>query len=322
MHFAIRLLIAVLACTLSVASFADVATWADDDEVQSFIAEMQQRHGFDAASLHAEFARQGPDETVLRLIKPPTHPTQRSWQRYRARFLTPRRITHGLDFWREHGATVARAAGEYGVPPQIIVAIIGVETEYGRNTGSFNVFNALATLAFRYPPRRDFFRDELEQFLLLARDNRLDLATTTGSFAGAIGIPQFMPGSERRHAIDYDGDGRVDLAASTDDAIGSVARFLANHGWQADRPIAVPARNGERAPGEWLAAGIKPRRRGPRRARRPRDAGRCDRVLVGLRQFLRHHALQPQQLLRDGGDATGGGNRRRARRRFRRSAGG
>lgn len=227
-------------------------------EVATFIAAMHERHGFDPARLRAEFAGIAAEPTVLRLIAPPTSPTQRSWQRYRARFLTPQRIAGGAAFWASHADDVERAAAQFGVPPEIIVAIIGVETEYGRNTGRFNVLQALATLAFYYPPRADFFRAELEEFLLLARDNQLDLATTRGSYAGAIGIPQFMPSSERRFAVDFDGDGRIDLSASPADAIGSVASFLAAHGWRSGAPITIAAPPAFVPPPEWVDAGLRP----------------------------------------------------------------
>jgi membrane-bound lytic murein transglycosylase B len=195
---------------------------------------------------------------VLQLILPPATPQQRSWERYRPRFVNERRIKNGLRFWRENPATLARARVFYGVPEEIIVAIIGVETEYGRNTGSFGVLEALATLAFDYPPRAAFFRTELEQFLLLARENGLKPLAVKGSFAGAIGIPQFMPGSQRRYGVDFDGDERIDLSASVEDAIGSVAHFLEQHGWQAGQPVATPATlPGEPAPA-LLAAGIRP----------------------------------------------------------------
>ncbi|MBP8169870.1 MAG: lytic murein transglycosylase B, partial [Azonexus sp.] len=146
----------------------------------------------------------------------------------------------------------------YGVPEEIIVAIIGVETEYGRNMGSFRVLEALATLAFYYPRRADFFRTELEQFLLLARENDMDAVNVRGSFAGAIGIPQFMPGSQRRYAVDFDGDRKVDLYGSVDDAIGSVARFLEQHGWQAGQAVAVPARTRGEPERSLIEAGIQP----------------------------------------------------------------
>jgi membrane-bound lytic murein transglycosylase B len=144
------------------------------------------------------------------------------------------------------------------VPPEIIVAIIGVETEYGGNTGNFRVLEALATLAFHYPRRADFFRTELEQFLLLARENGMDPVNMRGSFAGAIGIPQFMPGSQRRYAVDFDGDQKIDLSSSVDDAIGSVGRFLEQHGWQAGQPIAVLARARGEPERNLIEAGIQP----------------------------------------------------------------
>ena len=128
--------------------------------------------------------------------------------------------------------TLERAEREYGVPPEYIVAIIGVETFYGRNTGRWRVIDALTTLAFDYPPRAEFFRNELEQYLLLARDAGIDVFSVRGSYAGAIGIPQFMPGSTRRYAVDFDGNGAIDLRRSPADAIGSVANFLKQHGWQ------------------------------------------------------------------------------------------
>ncbi|MDX9707770.1 MAG: lytic murein transglycosylase B, partial [Azospira sp.] len=182
-----------------------------------------------------------------------------SWTRYRARFLNERRIENGLRFWRQNGAALRRANALFGVPEEVIVAIIGVETEYGANTGRFGVMQALSTLAFRYPPRAPFFRKELEQFLLLAHENGFDPLQLKGSYAGAIGIPQFMPGSQRNYAVDFDGDGRVDLSKSVDDAIGSVASFLARHGWEEGGEIAVPVRmNGDPAP--LLALGIKPER--------------------------------------------------------------
>ena len=211
---------------------------AKDPEVADFIAAMVQRHGFSADTLTPLFAATTANASVLRAIQPATSAERRSWQRYRERFVNERRTRAGLAFWEENAATIAKASAIYGVPPQILVAIIGVETEYGQNTGRFSVFQALATLAFRYPPRSAFFRDELEQFLLLARENGQPPESIKGSYAGAIGIPQFMPSSQRRYAVDFDGDGRVDLRRSTADAIGSVASFLAQHGWQTGAPVA------------------------------------------------------------------------------------
>lgn len=226
--------------------------------VAAFIADMNARHGFASEELQQLFAAIHPNEQVLRAIAPAAAPEQqRSWQRYRARFVNDRRIDGGLRFWRENAASLRRAEADYGVPPEIVTAIIGVETEYGSNTGRFGLFEALATLAFHYPPRADFFRDELEALLLLARDAGAEPLALRGSYAGASGIGQFMPSSIRRFAVDYDGDRRIDLAHSPADAIGSVARYLALHGWQAATPVAVPAAVGG-DPSPLLAAGIKP----------------------------------------------------------------
>ncbi len=232
--------------------------FSEQDEVRTFIAAMHEQHGFDVAHLTRQFAQIRPNASVLRAIRPAAVPEkQRSWQRYRERFLNPRRIAGGQRFWREHAAVLARATAIYGVPPEVIVAIIGVETEYGGNMGSFSVLEALASLAFHYPPRAEFFRSELEQFLLMARENGLSPLSIKGSYAGAIGIPQFMPSSQRRFAVDFDGDDRIDLRTSSSDAIGSVARYLQQYGWQKDAPIAVPARvQGDAS--ALIAAGIKP----------------------------------------------------------------
>lgn len=233
-------------------------TFADDPTVAAFARDLEQRHGFDAERLLEQFSQARPNAKVLQLIKPPATPQQRSWERYRPRFLNDRRIDGGVRFWQENAAQLAKARALYGVPEEIIVAIIGVETEYGRNMGGFRVLEALATLAFNYPPRAEFFRTELEQFLLLTRENGLDPLAVKGSYAGAIGIPQFMPGSQRRYAVDFDGDQRVDLANSVDDAIGSVARFLEQHGWQTGQPVAVPALLSSGPDTAWLEAGLRP----------------------------------------------------------------
>lgn len=200
-------------------------------EVQAFIDDMQARHGFEPTPLSQLFETQRPDNRVIRIMAPAPVQLTPDWQSYRARFVNSRRINRGLQFWEGHAETLHRAAETYGVPPEIIVAIIGVETEYGRNMGNFNIFNALATIGFYGERRREFFRSELEQYLLLARDNSMDLTTTRGSFAGALGIPQFMPSSQRRWGVDFDGDGKVDLIHSPTDAIGSVGNFLKSHGW-------------------------------------------------------------------------------------------
>jgi membrane-bound lytic murein transglycosylase B len=248
----------LLAACSTLSAAPDTPSLADETAVIDFAHDLEQRHGFNADELLAQFAQTRANARVLQLIKPPTSPLQRSWERYRPRFLNDRRIDGGVRFWQENQAKLARARALYGVPEEIIVAIIGVETEYGANTGGFRVLEALATLAFHYPPRAEFFRTELEQFLLLARENRLDPLAIKGSFAGAIGIPQFMPGSQRRYAVDFDGDQRVDLAGSVDDAIGSVGHFLEQHGWQAEQAIAVPAQSNGEPEHSLIEAGLRP----------------------------------------------------------------
>jgi membrane-bound lytic murein transglycosylase B len=155
-----------------------------------------------------------------------------SWNAYRSRFIEPIRLGHGLEFWRENATALTRAERQFGVPAEVIAAIIGVETIYGRNTGNFRIIDVLLTLAFVDGRRPELYRDELEAFLLWTRESGVDPLEPRGSYAGAIGLPQFMPSSIRRWAVDFDGSGRLDLRASTVDAIGSVANFLAGHGWQ------------------------------------------------------------------------------------------
>lgn len=246
------------ACLSPVTSVLALGNFASDPAVIAFSRDMEQRHGFNADTLLSQFAQTQSNAKVLQLIKPPASPTQRSWERYRPRFLNSQRIDGGVRFWQENRIALTRARAIYGVPEEVIVAIIGVETVYGRNTGNFSVLEALATLAFNYPRRADFFREELEQFLLLARENNIDALAIKGSFAGAIGIPQFMPGSQRRYAVDFDGDQKVDLSGSVEDAIGSVARFLEQHGWQTGQPVAVPARISGEPERAFIDAGIRP----------------------------------------------------------------
>ena len=219
-----------------------IAHFAARPELDDFVRRMIEVHGFDDASLRRTFGGVRRNAQVLRLIAPPASGFRRSWEAYRSRFVEPVRIREGVEFWGSHAAALERAMAVYGVPAEFVVAIIGVETIYGRITGDFRVIDALATLAFDYPRRADYFRGELEQFLLLARETDLDPFSVLGSYAGAIGLPQFMPTSVRNFAVDFDGDGRIDLRASATDAIGSVARFLAEHGWVRGAPTHFGAR--------------------------------------------------------------------------------
>jgi membrane-bound lytic murein transglycosylase B len=229
-----RLSLAVLLVLLTPAQAQ--TNYAAREDVQAFVAQMVERHQFDSQPLLDLFAQVRFDASIVRLMAPPSPGFKRSWAVYRQRFLDPLRVREGLRFWRDHEAVIKRASAQYGVPESIIVAIIGVETIYGRVTGDYRVIDALTVLAFDYPRRAAFFREELEQFLLLTRREPEQRLSMKGSFAGAIGLPQFMPGSIMRHATDFDGDGRIDLRTSAADAIGSVARFLANHGWQPGEP--------------------------------------------------------------------------------------
>lgn len=212
-------------------------------QARAFIDDMVARHGFERAELDAWFSQAVYSATVSRLIMPPSTPGRKSWRAYRSRFIEPIRINAGVRFWQQNRETLRRAEAEFGVPASVIVGIIGVETIYGRDMGTFRVIDSLSTLAFDYPdtPNRDartkLFRDQLTDYLIWCRDTKTDVFSVLGSYAGAIGIPQFMPTSLREYAIDYDGDGRIDLRNSATDAIGSVGRFLQLHGWEPGRPV-------------------------------------------------------------------------------------
>jgi len=206
-------------------------------EVQQFIDEVVAQHGFDRERVERWLNAARYSQTVERLMQPPIPFGQRNWLDYRSRYLEDKRVQAGVDFWRSNSAALERATERFGVPPEIIVAIIGVETYWGRITGNFRTIDVLATLSFDYLRRSDYYRKELVELLLLAREQQTDPLRFKGSFAGALGLPQFMPGSIRRFAVDFDGDGQIDLAGSATDAIGSVARFLLRHGWQRESPI-------------------------------------------------------------------------------------
>jgi membrane-bound lytic murein transglycosylase B len=228
-------------------------------EVREFIRELVERDGFVERELVFLFSRARREPAILKAITPPPARQARSWSAYRSIFVNERHLQAGLSFWDANRATLERAAAQFGVPEEYIVAIIGVETFYGRNTGRWRVVDALATLAFDYPPRAPFFRSELRNYLLFARDADLDVFSVRGSYAGAIGIPQFMPGSYLRYAVDFDGDGRIDLRRNDADSIGSVANFLKEHGWRPGERVSLPARVAGGAHQPMLEAGIEPK---------------------------------------------------------------
>jgi len=215
-----------------------MAAGLDPTEVARFAEEMRQ-HDFDPAELSILLARAQRLDSVIAAISKPAE--YKPWHTYRPIFVTPRRIEDGRLFWERNASVLEAASASSGVPPEIIVSIIGVETGYGANAGSYRVVDALGTLAFHYPPRAPFFRKELGEFLLLAREEVADPMSLKGSYAGAMGIPQFMPSSFRAYAVDFDGDGKRDIWHSSHDAIGSVANYLKVHGWQAGKPIAFRA---------------------------------------------------------------------------------
>ena len=259
----VRLVALMAVFTMSQASFAQARApvrdhYGDRLDVREFVTEMVHKHGFEESVLKATFRRAIRQPQILKAIRPSTTPQARSWQNYRGLFVNERHIAEGLRFIAMHTAVLERAEREYGIPREIIVAIIGIETFYGKNMGKWRVVDALSTLAFDYPPRADFFRSQLEAYLLFTREADLNILDVRGSYAGAIGIPQFMPGSYRRWAVDYDGDGVARLRSSPADAIGSVANYLRDHGWSTGQPITFPADPGTADTAALLAAGIKP----------------------------------------------------------------
>ncbi len=247
----------LLACLIPALVSASAAERLDDDPaVHRFIDDMAGRHGFDPSRLQALFRTARVDAHVLEAISRPAE--TKPWYQYRSIFLTPARIEKGAVFWRQHQDILARAATEYGVGPEFIVAILGVETRYGDNTGRIRVLDALSTLAFRYPRRSSFFMSELEEFLLLTREEPLDPLALRGSYAGAMGLPQFIASSYRRYAVDFDGDNRRDLLNNPADAIGSVANYLDKHGWEPEGHVVVPAMVPEGSEVKTLTRGLKP----------------------------------------------------------------
>jgi len=204
--------------------------------VDRFIAEMEAKHNFDSQQLEQLFAEVEVKDSILKAISRPAEKSK-PWHDYRNIFITKKRIKGGVKFWQQYADTLAAAEKQYGVPAEIIIAILGVETRYGGNVGGYRVVDALSTLAFRYPPRSKFFRSELEHFLLLTREEDKSQLDPIGSYAGAMGLGQFMPSSYRAYAIDFDGDGKRDIWTNPVDAIGSIANYLSRHGWIAGESI-------------------------------------------------------------------------------------
>ena len=228
-----RFLIALL---LALVSLSVVAATSDRER---FIERMVGEEGFSREQVSAWLDAARHDESVIERISAPAEKVL-VWEEYRGIFLTAERVEQGLAFMARHDKALARAESRYGVPAELVTAIIGIETFYGRHSGNDRVLDALVTLGFGYPPRADFFRDELRHFLLLARDQGFDPRDPMGSYAGAMGYGQFIASSYRHYAVDFDGDGAVDLFDSPIDAIGSVANYFHEHHWHAGAPVVMP----------------------------------------------------------------------------------
>lgn len=214
--------------------------YSQRQEVKQFIDEMVEDHDYDRAYLTNKFANAYRLESILESIAKPAE-KKLTWKRYRPIFVTDKRSEKGVEFVKKYRNILERAEKVYGVPVEIIAAIIGVETYYGKLTGKHTVFDSLTTLGFDYPPRSKFFKSELKQFLLLSKEENISVDEMTGSYAGAMGMPQFISSSYRHFAVDFDGDGKRDLWNSLPDVIGSVANYFSVHGWKQGESVAFPA---------------------------------------------------------------------------------
>jgi len=234
------LLLASLLCAPVAAQPADKPAPAGFDvrrpDIVAFVSEVSGHDGLKSAEVRRLLGEAQPQPHIIEIMNRPVEKTAPWWQ-YRERFLTADRISDGVQFWSDHRLALEQMSARYQVPPEYIVAILGIETRYGRNTGGYRALDALATLAFDYPPRQKFFRGELEEFLVLAKENQLDPRTVRGSYAGALGVPQFMPSQYRRYAVDADTNQRRDLWNSWDDILASVANYLHEHGWVPGAPV-------------------------------------------------------------------------------------
>ena len=230
--------------------------YADREEVKAFVKELAASESFNEKELLSVFAHAQYKQKIIDAISRPAERVL-NWSRYQDIFLTERRVAGGIAFMRDHREALEAAERKYGVPPEIVAAIIGVETMYGSITGGYRVLDALSTLAFDYPPRSSFFRSELKQFILLVREERQMITNLTGSYAGAMGLGQFIPSSYRAYAVDFDGDGIRDIWNNPTDAIGSVANYLSRHGWLRDEKITLRV-EAEGLPQNIFNASLKP----------------------------------------------------------------
>lgn len=237
--------IALVAC-----ASASADSYSEREDVVAFAHEMATKHGFEAVELLTVLGKAQYQQSIIDAISRPAEKTL-TWAEYRKIFLTSSRIQRGQEFARQHSDALVRAEAQFGVPAKVIVAVLGVETLYGKIKGGYRVLDALVTLGFDYPPRAAFFRRELGEFLLLAREEKLPLESLVGSYAGAMGYGQFIPSSYRAYAIDFSGDGVKDIWDNPTDAIGSIAAYLSKHGWRRGEQVTVNV-SGEMAPDDVL----------------------------------------------------------------------
>ena len=280
----------------------EAVNFSDGQAVRDFEDDIVARNGFERAQVEDVIKRARFIDSAVQLVKPAPPGKPKNWQAYSDRFIEPIRINAGVRFWNDNADLLARAEATYGVPAEIIVGILGVETIYGRDTGRFRVVDVLTTLAFAYPEapnrvdRMAFFRSELEHTLLLARKENIDPFSLLGSFAGAVGMPQFMPGNILKYGVDFDGDGIVDLRGSAADAIGSVANFLVEHGWDRNNtgPAVFPANVAPSLAWQGLLGGLEARYR----------PGELDGAGVATRTVLPDGRLYGLVDLQNGADPT------------------
>ena len=232
------------------------AALANTDE-QAFIDKMVKEHQFDAAEISSLLNQAKKQQSIIDAMSRPAE-KRLNWGQYRKIFITDKRIKGGMKFWKENQAILEQAEKTYGVPAQIITAIVGVETYYGQITGKYSVLDSLYTLGFHYPPRAKFFRSELEEFLQLAREEGVSPTEPLGSYAGAMGRPQFISSSFRAYAVDFDKDGKRDIWENNADVIGSVANYFKRHGWKAGEPVAQLVTGAKKGFDEEIKAGYKP----------------------------------------------------------------
>lgn len=235
-----KLLAMFIIATLSSANIYAEESFGNNPQVKTFIKQMAKKHKFfKEKELQALFNDVKVRPTVMRSIRAPLE--ENPWYRYQMMFVTEWRIREGVNFWNKYAEALERAEKTYGVPASIIVATIGVETKYGRNTGNYRVIDALTNIGFSNSSRAKYFKNELEEFLLLSHEHHLNPLKVYGSYAGAIGQPQFMPSSYRHYAINFSGSGKIDLSHNVIDVIGSIANYYNKNGWKNNQPVASPA---------------------------------------------------------------------------------